>query len=176
MTKANGSAGRQWAHRNDVGATGSDGNQCPKCNQYNSGISKQANHQWFDLPDPDPWQMGSENTWISKIKSTDLFHGWLRKITQGDLDSLTALPTTCVHHTFLTLLNINVEKFNLDILDRLPGCQSMRYIPSYAILYSLCLHHSFDSIVENDGGDINSAIQCRSNWRLPCSGYILWCP
>ena len=27
MTKANGSAGRQRAHRNDVGATGGDGNR-----------------------------------------------------------------------------------------------------------------------------------------------------
>ena len=75
MMKANGSAGRQRAHRNDVGATGGDGNQCPKCNQYNSGISKKAHHLWFDLPDPDPWQLDPKIHGSVKSKSSDLFHG-----------------------------------------------------------------------------------------------------
>jgi hypothetical protein len=54
-------------------------------------------------------------------------------------DSILRDPAACVRRALLTPLNINVEKFNSDILDHLPGCQSMLYIPSYAIIYSLCL-------------------------------------
>ena len=51
-------------------------------------------------------------------------------------DAILNDPAACVRRAFLTPLNINVDKFNMDILNRLPGPMCKHLIPCWKRLSS----------------------------------------